>query len=149
MKIRNWCITISVLVLFVLGLFYLLRAGSETDAKIPNGPLHWHPELTIIIDGEKILIPAGIGLTGVHKPLHTHEPNGTIHVENQYPTKKNMRLGYFFEIWEKEFSNECIFTYCTNTGTLHMTVNGVENFEFEDYILQEGDIIVIEYTSFS
>lgn len=151
-KIKNWSIGIGVLALLLVLGFYLFGRGAEdADAgnavNIPSGPIHWHPELKILIDGEEILIPAGIGLTGDHKPLHTHESNGTLHVENQYPTKKNMRLGYFFEVWDKEFSNDCIFTYCTATGTLRMTVDGVEKLEFDDYILQDGDKIVIEYTS--
>jgi hypothetical protein len=155
-KIKNWSIGIGVLALLLVAGFYLFgtRAeggedaeGLESTADIPSGPIHWHPELTIIIDGQKITIPPGIGLTGGHKPIHTHESDGTLHVENNYPTKKNMRLGYFFEIWDKEFSNECIFTSCTDAGTLRMTVDGVENLEFDDYILQDGDKIVIEYVS--
>ncbi len=151
-QIRNWSIGIGVLALLLVGGFYLLKADAEdSEAKdngiIPSGPIHWHPELKIFINGDDIFIPTGIGLTGEHKPIHTHESDGTLHVENQYPSKKNMRLGYFFEVWEKEFSEECIFTYCTDVGTLRMTVDDVENNEFDDYILQDGDKIVIEYTS--
>ncbi|MEK6868189.1 MAG: hypothetical protein AABX98_05200, partial [Nanoarchaeota archaeon] len=79
----------------------------------------------------------------------THETNGTLHLENNYPSENNMRLGYFFDLWNKEFSSECIFDYCTDKGTLKMTVNGQENNEFENYIMADGDIIVVEYTSFN
>lgn len=151
-KIKKWSMSIGVLVLLVIFGFYLFGRGAEdedvgTAANIPSGPIHWHPELKIIIDGENILIPPNIGLIGGEKPVHTHESNGTIHIENRYPSKNNMRLGYFFEIWEKEFSDECIFLYCTDNGTVRMAVNGIENIEFDDYILQDGDKIVIEYTS--
>ncbi len=154
-QLKKWSIGIGVLALLLVAGFYFFGSstgGAEDDgstANIPSGPIHWHPKLKIIINGEDIFIPPGIGLTGEHKPIHTHESDGTLHVENQYPTKKNMRLGYFFEVWDKEFTNECIFTSCTNAGALRMTVNGIENFEFDDYILQEGDKIVIEYTSTS
>ena len=124
-------------------------ANAETNS-IPNSPIHWHPELTIIINREEQPIPANIGLNpGAHAPVHTHETNGTLHLENNYPSENNMRLGYFFDLWNKEFSSECIFDYCTDKGTLKMTVNGQENNEFENYIMADGDIIVVEYTSFN
>ncbi len=146
-------IVVMIFIIFI-GIWYLgekNREGTidvETNP-IPNYSIHWHPELTIIIDGEEQLIPANIGLNpGAHAPVHTHETNGTIHVENNYPSKNNMRLGYFFDVWKKEFSNECILDSCTDKGTLTMTVNGVENILFDDYIMADGDIIMIEYTTF-
>ncbi len=151
-----WCIFFILIVVGISTVWYIgakNRASAEqtTDEAtntVPNYPIHWHPQLTIIINEEEQAIPANIGLSGpTHAPVHTHETNGTIHIENNYPTKNNMRVGYFFDVWDKEFSENCIFEYCTDKGTITMTVNGIENKEFEKYIMADGDIIVIEYFS--
>ncbi len=153
--IRNWGIALVLAFVIISTILYLgIRETEEKthidgENPVPTAPIHWHPELTIIIDNVEQSIPTNIGLeTVAHAPVHTHETNGTIHLENHYPSRRDMRLGYFFELWNKEFSNECIFDYCTDKGTLRMRVNSVENTLFDDYIMADGDIIVIEYASF-
>lgn len=154
-SMRNWAILLVLASLLIGAIwFFSLRETEETlpiegENIIPTSAIHWHPKLTIIIDDVTQLIPIGIGMSAsVHYPVHTHESDGTIHLENNSPSRKTMRLGYFFEIWDKEFSNECIFEYCTDNGVLKMTVNGKENTAYENYIMADGDNIVIEYTSF-
>ncbi|MBI2449047.1 hypothetical protein HYV49_02000 [Candidatus Pacearchaeota archaeon] len=172
-KIRNWIIAI-VIILIIFGV-YLVRKdktsnnnndglniilSNESLQKIPQGAVHWHPKLKIIIDGDEQLIPVGIGITigkiidtglsGMRmSPTHTHESDGTIHLENNNPSKKpeTLTLGYFFYVWDKQFSSSCIFDYCTDKGELKMYVGGEENTEFENYIMQDKDEIVIEYES--
>ena len=174
--IRNWIIGLVIIALIFGGVYFLghqttQKQNKETIAnitatslsKIPTVATHWHPHLTIIIDNQTYPIPAGIGITlgnvvdtqyGMDKgmsPTHTHDASGTIHLENLNPRAKpeTFALGYFFHVWEKELSKSCIFNYCTSNGTLIMTVNGKENNEFEDYIMQDKDDIVITYTSFN
>ncbi len=65
--------------------------------KIPKGPIHWHPHVTILVKGESITIPPNVGLeTAAHKPVHTHEADNILHWEVDNPTVENMQLGYFF-----------------------------------------------------
>ena len=170
----KWLIIILILALIGAGLYYWgHQAKQEPEiianitatllAKIPTTHTHWHPHLTIIIDNETYPIPAGIG-HGIGKavdtqygmdagmaPTHTHDASGTIHLENLNPRAKpeTFALGYFFYVWDKEFSKNCIFEYCTDKGTLTMRVNGAETDEFENYIMQDLDEIVIMYTSFA
>lgn len=45
---------------------------------------HYHPHLQIIINGNDVPVPANIGVdptTGAMSAVHTHEPDGTIHIE--------------------------------------------------------------------
>lgn len=45
---------------------------------------HYHPHLRIIINGNEVPVPANIGVdpaTGAMSALHTHETDGTIHIE--------------------------------------------------------------------
>ncbi len=168
-KIRNWAIFIIIVGLIVWGVMVLIPESNvkelnvdinRNSVNIPSGAVHWHPGLTIKIDGETIPIPTNIGLSvgkvvdtslsGMRmSPTHTHETDGTIHLENNNPSKKpeSLTLGYFFYVWDKQFSSTCIFEYCTDKGELKMYVNGVENNEFENYIMQDKDEILIEYTS--
>jgi len=148
-KKRTLKIWISLIIIALMALVFPFLINKEPEPelefKVPRGPIHWHPHLTILINNEKQYIPANIGLGSVHLPLHTHEDDGTIHMEINRPTKKNVLLGYFFEVWGKTFNKNCIFDYCTDKGTLKMYVNGKENLDFENYFMHDKDEILIEY----
>lgn len=150
-KIRNWGITIAVIGLFIWGI-YALGMGSETgsgkDARVPREAIHWHPTLKIIIHGEEQVIPANLGLGAAHLPIHTHDTSGVLHYENNRPTEATMKLGFFFkQAWKKTFDSNCIFEYCNGPdGTVKIAVNGKPNTEFDDFIPQGDDEIVIEYS---
>ncbi len=149
-KIRNWGIVVVMFGLFIWGI-YALVAGSETgaekDQRVPAGAIHWHPTLKIIIKGEEQVIPANLGLEAVHLPIHTHDPSGILHYENNRPTAETMKLDFFFKkAWRKTFNSNCIFEYCNGPdGTVTMKVNGQPNTEFENFIPQGDDEIIIEY----
>jgi len=56
----------------------------------------------------------------------------------------DLRLGRFFEIWGKRFNKNCIFDKCSGPeGQLKMFVNGELNYEFENYMMKDGDKIEI------
>ena len=161
MKIKPIYIVIFFIVL-VFAVFILLLKKSprpENTTGVPQQPIHWHPKLKIIIKGEEQFIPQGIGINIGNNidnqissmrmsPTHTHESDGTIHLENNRPWQKpeTLTLGYFFNVWEKNFNNSCIFEYCNGeNGHLKMAVNGKENFEFDRYMMHDKDEIFIEY----
>lgn len=118
----------------------------ETDIVSKKG-LHWHPELTIIIKGQKKEISANIGMGAVHQPIHTHDNSGTLHLEISGLVKKeDIVLGRFYKIWGKQFNQNCVFNYCNGAdGTVKMFVNGKESGEFENYLMQDKDKIEIKY----
>ena len=151
-------------ILFIISLYYFLNRDNNLNINqddsncltLPanemniighkNLALHIHPELQIIINGENYFIPPNIGLfNNIMRPIHTHDEPGILHIEA--PCQRNFKLEEFFEIWGKTFNNECIFEYCANNGTLKVTVNGKEKAEFQNYIMQDKDEIVIEYNS--
>ena len=161
MKIKPIYVVIFFIVI-VFAVFFLLLKKSprpENAGGVPQYPIHWHPKLKIIIKGEEQLVPSGIGInignsidygiSGMRmSPTHTHESDGTIHLENNKPWQKpeTLTLGYFFGVWGKNFNSLCIFEYCNGeSGHLKMTVNGKENFEFDKYIMHDKDEIIIEY----
>lgn len=122
--------------------------------------VHWHPELTIWINGESQPIPGDIGIgsqyaaSPFYNPamgmtdIHTHEAGSVLHWElARGPVLKGTaKLKAFFEIWGKTFSKEQIFDVKTSDGgTLTLTVNGQPNTEFENYIVRDKDKIEIRY----
>ena len=154
-KIRNWGIFIVVLGLIVWGIYAMMGNTGYGDLPVTeinigshqNIALHIHSDLEIIIDGNETEIPANIGVyPGIMRPLHTHDDTGEIHIEGPYA--RDFTLGEFFDVWNKEFNQTCIFEYCTDKGELKMSVDGQESTEFENIILRDGLEIVIEYNSF-
>jgi|TARA_B110000438_G_scaffold141825_1_gene136843 hypothetical protein len=112
---------------------------------------HYHFQLNITINDERSEIPMNIGFdlneTGelifLH-PIHTYDNSGRIHVE----TTKNATalLGFFFDIWEKDFTKNKVLDY--ETDELHIIevkVNGNSVDTYEDTILEPYVFIDIEY----
>ena len=131
-----WIIGVVVLIVGMLGLSQYLQ--SNDPGTLARNGLHWHPEITIYVKGEKIEIPQNIGIGAVHQPMHTHDDLPIIHLEFSGVVKeKDATLGNFFRIWGKD-----IRSLGTN---VKMTVNGKENMEFENYIMQDKDKIELRY----
>ena len=73
--------------------------------------MHWHPILTITMNGSPVTIPGQIGIdpslwkdhsldqygVGGLAPLHTHDTSGKIHVESN--TVRDFTLHEFLAIW--------------------------------------------------
>jgi hypothetical protein len=128
------------------GWYLVFRMGpTEKSDIVSRTPIHWHSELKIKIFGEYQEIPADIGIGIIHQIIHTHDTDGIIHIEPTGQVRENdIRLGRFFEIWGKTFNKKCIFDYCSKEeGQLKMLVNGQENFDFENYVMRDGDKIEI------
>lgn len=143
-------LVIGLLVIGLLaaaGWWFLRQPGITEEEIISRRGLHWHPELTILIKGERQEIPANIGIGAVEQPIHTHDSTGVIHMEmTGLIVKKDTRLGRFFEIWGKQFNSNCIFDFCASEeGKVKMTVNDQESSEFENYLMKDKDKIEIRY----
>jgi len=110
--------------------------------------------LTMTIDGKPVTIPAKIGINpslwkdhsldkyGMHAmtmnmssmaPLHTHESNGTIHVESN--TIRPYTLGQFLSIWGG---------LDTNGKTVKATVDGVPVLDYKNIILRDKERIYLD-----
>jgi len=65
---------------------------------------HIHPILSITLNGQQVVIPAGIGLTGTtFSNPHTHDTTGTLHI-GEGPAgidqgNRNATLKDFFDVW--------------------------------------------------
>lgn len=110
-----------------------------------NLGLHIHPYLEIVVNGEKQIIPANLGvLPGCMRPVHTHDQTGTIHIEWKRP--RGFALGDFFKVWGKTFNQSQILDEQTDENyEIVMTVNGQRSDEYENLIMKDSDRIIIIY----
>lgn len=142
----------GIAVLLLIGGVWWSNSLQSSDPNIiSTRGIHWHPHIEISIQGEKQEIPEniGIGMQYASAPtfdrnmrmtaIHTHEPDGTIHLE--FParvTREDIKLKNFFVIWGRDMTRDF--------GTLvKMTVNGEENTEYGEYEMKDGDIIELRY----
>lgn len=78
-----------------------LAAAAGLDLGPMGTAEHYHPHLRIIIGGKEVPVPAGIGVdpaNGAMSALHTHEADGTLHVEAD-TVGETFTLGQLFTQW--------------------------------------------------
>ncbi len=141
-------IWVFVFSFFAYGVFWVVTLPKFPQSEIvSNNGLHIHSTLSITINGKKVDIPANIGITAAfHSSMHTHKPNGVIHMEYGGVVKsKDLILGKFFDNWGKKFNKDSFMGNSLKDGTIKMTVNGKKNLEFENYSMKDGDVINIIY----
>lgn len=97
-----------------LSLVFLIRLHPQQSTTAPVDQIscdqgeqlafHNHAHLSIFIDGQMVTIPATIGIAadGCLYWLHTHAPDGIIHMEA--PQSQSFELGNFLDIWKQRFS---------------------------------------------
>ncbi|WP_204082730.1 hypothetical protein [Asanoa ishikariensis] len=106
-------------------------AAQVKDAGLPmlgteGEVVHIHAHLDVVANGQKVEVPALIGIdesTGQLSPLHTHDTTGVIHVES--PVKAEFSLGQFFTEWDVSLSADHLGSLHTGDGkVLQAYVNG-------------------------
>ncbi|RJR12552.1 hypothetical protein C4585_03540 [Candidatus Parcubacteria bacterium] len=138
------------ILLLVGGVWWSKSLQSSDSNIISTQGVHWHPQLTMYVNGEKQDIPSGIGIGTQYASMptfdssmrmtsmHTHEPDGTIHLEFPGLVKKDdTTLGNFFRIWGKDMRS-----FGSN---MTMSVNGIPNTDYENYMMRDGDKIELRY----
>ncbi len=114
---------------------------------VGNEKYHRHALLRIYDDGRLIPVPPNVGWlpqAKVYSSIHTHEPNGVIHMESIRPHE--FKLGDFFFIWGVSFGKESLGSLTNEGGKqLNVYVNGERVADPPNYVLQEGDVIAIGY----
>ncbi len=123
---------------------------------------HVHAHLDVFIDGQEIIVPAGIGINvedpevtyfedvgsygGIDvceqpciSPLHTHDASGVIHTESS--VQETHTLGQFFTEWGVELSETCVGEKCAPTP-IAVYVDG-EPYEGDPRAIEITDLKVI------
>ena len=89
-------------------------AARVADAGLDMGPMgvaeHYHPHLRVVVGGTEVEVPSNVGVdpeTGAMSALHTHEPDGTLHIEADEKGEV-FTLGQFFTEWGVELSSTTV-----------------------------------------
>jgi hypothetical protein len=122
------------------------QAGLEPERR-ETLAYHVHAHLDVYVDGERVLVPAGVGIDttdpgvlsgdayggpaygGIDlcakpciSPLHTHDVTGVLHTESL--TARPNRLGQFFVEWGVRLDESCVGEYCKPDVPIDVYVNG-------------------------
>jgi hypothetical protein len=125
----------------------LARAAGLEPERSESLAFHVHAHLDVFVNGEKVVVPAGIGMEihdpGVNSgtsslgigyggikgcanpcvsPLHTHYPTGIIHTESA--TVRPNRLGQLFVEWGVRLDSSCVGGYCSPAARVLVLVDG-------------------------
>jgi hypothetical protein len=108
---------------------------------------HSHALLHIYNDGLLVEVPESVGFderNKVYSSVHTHEPNGVVHMESSKPHK--FTLGEFFTIWGVRFGSKTLGSLTNDSDKqVHVFVNGKRIQNPVDHVMREGDNISIGY----
>lgn len=171
---KNGIILAGIIGAIAVGVAYGAASGAFSSVGPPVSPthsaekivMHSHAKLSIKMEGKTVTIPENIGIDEklykdhsldtygmkmpnmpsmpVMAPTHTHDTSGTIHIEST--VVRDYTLGDLFNGWGVTFTDTCIIDKCNDgTKTVKMFVNGQPNSDFSNYIMKDGDEIVIEY----
>ena len=109
---------------------------------------HYHPTIKIFLDDSEVNLAANIGIDDAScdgmRGIHTHDATGKLHVET--PSTMAAPVGAFFEIWGETFNeNQILNSVVDEDSEVVMYVNGELNDEYQNYVMQDGDVIEIHY----
>ena len=116
----------------------LNKAGIDCLGSHSRAGQHFHPHLSLVVDGLEEGIPANVGVvSNCMAELHAHDASGTIHVET-IAADRIVYLKDFLTVWGKSIEREGY--------DLTMTVGGEKNDLLENLMLVDGQRIVLDYT---
>jgi hypothetical protein len=135
------------------------EAGLKPDTK-EYLTYHVHAHLDVFVNGHRVEIPGGIGIETTDpavkrfgsayggippegcahvciSPLHTHEPDGVIHVEA--PSEARFTLGQFFKELAIRLDSSCVDELCTPEVPVAVYVDGrAQSADPAEIVLRDG-----------
>lgn len=156
---RSWVAIAVVLSLLVVGIVAALPYFPATSHQQDRMAFHWHPLLSITINGQAVMVPANIGIDpslwqdhsldaygmqampemgmGAMAPLHTHDASGKIHLESL--EVRDYTLGDIFRIWGESFDGQQVLGHTAQPGhRVWMVVDGTERAPSYTLVLRDG-----------
>lgn len=166
-------VSIALVVILIIagaGLFLATLKPAESNYDVsgfPNGFIHWHADVNVIVCGENRKLPEGLpgSFIGTER-LHTHDKaqninslpgsdgNGIVHTEgNVRALPQEHTLGKFMSNIGVRFGNETIMDKkngdtCPDgsVGTVKVFLNGNPLGDPVNYLLRDKDLIRIEFS---
>lgn len=113
-----------------------IRAAGLAQLSREGEIWHLHAHLEVFKDGQQVIVPADIGVGGqpgaqFFSPLHTHTPDGVVHVESN--EIKDYTLGQFFAQWGVPLAGATV------------TVNGEAAADPAAVVFHNLDLVTVEF----
>jgi hypothetical protein len=127
------CIFVRLLMFFSFFGWATPAVAQEAQGKTIDGipcqaqegvVFHIHQHIAIYDRGKPIVIPAGVGIvdgTCLYW-LHTHTPDGIIHIEA--PVYRSFTLGEFFDVWRESLTPTRVASARVPAGQVRVYVGG-------------------------
>lgn len=142
----TWIVLIGLMSSITLGI--LIDESTKDNSKFIFGSAHEHASISVKIFGNDI---------DFTKPQFQLQSQ-FIHLENSngyvvHRHSKDVTIGYFFETLNTRLFSDCIIfhdgvEFCSNNeNTLKFYVNGKKIENLRDYLIFDGDLILISYGS--
>lgn len=120
------------------------RISSLGFPPVGDESYHAHALLSVFRNGEQVPVPADLGYdeTGRHSSLHTHTPDGVIHMEADDPYPYT--VAHVMTTWGVAFSSTRLGGDLNADGKqVHVYVNGKPATPVAE--LEDGDNVVVAY----
>jgi hypothetical protein len=151
-KRRSQLISIAIIAAIVAGIAYGVYSYTQNPPRTANfgalGSTHEHTALKLFINGQTIDFSQPKYQV---KSQYVHFENGDGDTIHKHAT--GIDIGFLFETLGIRFTSECIIMddgteYCNDgNNTLKFFVNGVRNNMYNNYVLMDGDRILLSYGS--
>lgn len=138
---RNQIITIFIMLMFLgSSLTFAIMSAFPSGQSVTN----WMARIVIYINGEMYTIPSDVGIINNETRAKVYTGNSDGYIFKT--VSEDVTLKDFFDTWGKTFNSTCILDYCnTNTSSVILYVNRVENPDYELYKIQNNNLIEIDY----
>tara|TARA_B100001123_G_C15228539_1_gene994166 strand:+ start:951 stop:1532 length:582 start_codon:yes stop_codon:yes gene_type:complete len=146
----KWLLVLSGIALISIASYGIFGPEVDTSPKVlevcvthSDSINHYHPWLFLVINGESVNIPENVGVTeDCMYPVHTHSPDGKLHVEIPNSNPLKITVGDFFTVWGKDFSEEKLLDFeVDDTHEIVMTIYPTK----EDYLNKTNGVISTDY----
>ena len=148
--VMKWLLILSGMALISVAGYGIYGPEADTSPKIldvcvthSDSINHYHPWLYIKINGELVNIPENIGVTEeCMYPVHTHSPDGKLHIEIPTSQPLKIKVESFFTVWGTEFNENQILDYSVDADhEIVMTVYPTK----EDYVNGTNGVVSTDY----
>ena len=100
-----------------------------------GGGEHIHPRLSVSVRGKTAPVPANMGLGAQHAAMHTHDPDGVMHVEGE----PDPTLAEFMAVWGVRLTPRELGPYTANgRERVRMWVKEPDAKSFEEVPVRPG-----------
>lgn len=131
------------------GLSARLAAIGLPELLTEGAALHIHQHLDVFVEGDRVQVPAGIGIDPEGRfiaPIHTHGSEGIVHIEAD--EVRPYTLGELFSVWGVRFGDGCLGDDCSSgDAALRVYVDGKSVTAAADVVLDDEQVIVVAFGS--